>query len=160
MSRCASPHLVDQGGKVLGLIGTVVDISAQRNAMRSLAQARDAAESATRAKSAFLATMSHEIRTPMNGIIGMAELLAAAPLGHEANESTRTILESSRALLDIIDDILDLSKIEADRLDIDSTSTPIWQLLESICASLHMTALAQDVELNLMIMHLRFPATC
>lgn len=88
----------------------------QRN--NDLNDARIAAESADRAKSEFLANMSHEIRTPMNGILGMAELMSESDLGQDEKEYLATIRDSSHALLKIINDILDLSRLEAGRMAI------------------------------------------
>ena len=84
-----------------------------------LAEASRAAAQASRAKSAFLANMSHEIRTPMNGVLGMAELLQATPLNEQQLKFARTIRGSARALMGLLNDILDLSKIEAGRLRLD-----------------------------------------
>ena len=94
------------------------DITDAKAQQAELAAARQVAEAASRAKSHFLATMSHEIRTPMNGVIGVAELLADTALDLVQRDYVATIVESGRALLTIINDVLDLSKLEAGRMDL------------------------------------------
>ena len=107
-----SDHVTPDGGRV----GLRTDITMLREQQVALDAARKAAEAANRAKSAFLANMSHEIRTPMNGVVGMAELLCDTALTEEQRLFAETIRSSGEALLVIINDILDYSKIEADRL--------------------------------------------
>lgn len=94
------------------------DVTEQRRAELQLAEARDQAEAANRAKGRFLATMSHEIRTPMNGILGMASLLQDTAQTPEQQTYVRAIDQSARTLLALIDEILDFSKIEAGKLEL------------------------------------------
>ncbi|WP_054008411.1 hybrid sensor histidine kinase/response regulator [Cypionkella psychrotolerans] len=94
------------------------DITQAKAHAAELAQARTAAEAAAQVKSQFLATMNHEIRTPMNGVIGVAELLKETPLDPVQRQYVSTIVDSSRALLTIINDVLDLSKLQAGKFDL------------------------------------------
>jgi signal transduction histidine kinase/HPt (histidine-containing phosphotransfer) domain-containing protein len=108
-----------------------------------------AAESASKLKSAFLATMSHEIRTPMNGVLGMLELLDLSPLSAEQREMLDTARDSAGTLLHIIDDILDFSKIEAGRMDIERQPIDIHSLLEGVAETLAPAARKKGIVLNL-----------
>jgi two-component system sensor histidine kinase/response regulator len=112
--------------------GFAEDITALKLAEEGLREGRDAAQAASRAKSDFLANMSHEIRTPMNGVLGMAELLLLSELAPRQREYCETILQSSRGLLTIIDDILDFSRIEAGRLDLAPRTTDLVDSVEQV----------------------------
>ena len=128
-----SDHVTPDGGRV----GLRTDITQLRDQQTALEAARTAAEAVSRAKSAFLANMSHEIRTPMNGVVGMAELLCDTSLSEEQRLFAETIRSSGEALLVIINDILDYSKLEAERMalhpepfDLERTIHEVTMLLQ------------------------------
>jgi len=112
--------------------GYWVDISSLIEAERTLREARDAAESANRAKSAFLAAMSHEIRTPMNAILGMVELLEISTTNREHRDMLGVINASSQSLLQILNDVLDLSKVEAGHLTLAPAPSSLGELIRSV----------------------------
>lgn len=127
------------------------DVTESRAARQQLVRAKAEAESASRAKSAFLATMSHEIRTPMNGVIGMIEVLGQSELSQDQWNIISTIRESATSLLRIIDDILDFSKIEAGRMEIEQAPVSLRALLHSLQGSLQPVAEKARVELSALV---------
>ena len=127
------------------------DVNRHDQLEQQLLQAKQAAESAALAKGEFLATMSHEIRTPLNGIIPMLDLVARGSLAPDQREMLRTAHESSQQLLRIVDDILDYSKLEANRLELEITSFNLRELLEAVLQLMQRPAEGKGLRLELNI---------
>ncbi len=124
------------------------DITTNIRYEQELKEARDRSEAANRAKSSFLANMSHELRTPMNGVVGMADLLQDGTLDDDQQLYVDTIKSSGEALLIIINDVLDYSKVEAGKLQLHPEPFDLLQTVEEICTLLRPTATAKDLKLN------------
>ncbi|GAA2030067.1 hypothetical protein GCM10009740_19660 [Terrabacter terrae] len=131
--------------QITAIFGSVAD---RERTAEHLAQARDAAMGASRAKSQFLATMSHEIRTPLNGVIGLAELLGRTELTPHQRRLSDGIDQAGRVLLALVNDILDLSKIEAGRLDLESVDFDPTAVLEGSVALLAERGRAKSLDLS------------
>ena len=136
----------DPSGRLLYLEGLALDITAQREAARALAEAKEAADLANRAKSQFLASMSHELRTPLNGILGYTQILARdASLGPSQHRGVEVIHQSAEHLLGLINDVLDLSKVEAGRLELHPSPCDLPALLAGVAELLGPRANAQGL---------------
>ncbi|MCP4756699.1 MAG: response regulator [Proteobacteria bacterium] len=136
----------DKNGNILHYEGMMMDITERRKRAQA-ERAREAAEAATRAKSEFLANMSHEIRTPMNAILGMAELLSETGLSKEQQDYVQTCKSSSEMLLSIINDILDISKIEAGQIELESIAFDLRDLVEDVGKIMAFRAREKGLEL-------------
>ncbi len=137
----------DAAARPTRMIGTLIDISDRKLVEAQLVEAKEAAESASRAKSDFLAMMSHEIRTPLNGVLGFADLLGGTTLQENQREYVHTIRESGSNLLHVLNDILDYSKIEAGKLALDSQPTVLREVVESAAETFRAKADAKGLDL-------------
>ncbi|MCA0997587.1 PAS-domain containing protein [Alloyangia pacifica] len=130
-----------------GRVGLRIDITEAKRIQQELEEARQRAETASHAKSTFLANMSHEIRTPMNGVVGMAALLMDSALSEEQRLYAETIRSSGEALLLIINDILDYSKIEADRMALCAEAFDLERAIHEVALLLQPAAREKGVAL-------------
>ncbi len=161
--------VLDDEGRVTGWTGVNSDITEQKATVQELASrvadleslraeqaelatqlkaAKLEAEKGNRSKSDFLANMSHEIRTPMNGVLGMADVLMSGDLSDEQRAYVTTIQESGKALLSIINDILDLSKLEAGKVELDEKPLDVRKVAEAVTRLMTPRADAKGLELN------------
>nr|WP_202923572.1 ATP-binding protein [Pseudoxanthomonas mexicana] len=134
-----------------GRDGLQRDLQRHDRLEQELLRAKQAAESAAMAKGEFLATMSHEIRTPLNGIVPMLEMLSRAPLAPDQREMLSTATASSHQLLRIVDDILDYSKLEANKLDLEITGFNLRELLDSVLQLMYRPAENKGLRLSLQL---------
>jgi PAS domain S-box-containing protein len=140
--------LRDEKGEVVGIFGIARDITARKLAEIEMQHAKEASENANRAKTEFLANMSHEIRTPLNGIIGMTDLMRGTPLNSEQKDFIETIHSSGENLLAIINDVLDFSKIEFGKLELDFHAFSLLDLVHDVVGLLNFRALNKKLELK------------
>jgi PAS domain S-box-containing protein len=146
----------DEQGNPLRVVGAYVDITDRKHHQAQLEEAVNAAQSATRAKSDFLATMSHELRTPLNGILGMAQMLQLPQVEEPARRDyARTILTSGQSLMRLLNDILDLSKVEAGRLELDQSVFDLKQLMADTTLAFEDLAHSKGLALETNYCHLR-----
>lgn len=148
-SYFAFPVMEDNAAVALG--GLLVDMSERDRAERMLFEAKEAAEQASKAKTDFLANMSHEIRTPLNGVIGMADLLLRTRLSSEQASMAAAIKTSGDSLLTVLNDVLDISKIEAGKMALESIPFQLRDVLFEAVRSLTPIAYKKSLELILHI---------
>jgi PAS domain S-box-containing protein len=141
----------NESGHVGRIVGALQNVTERKQAEAALRASMEQAEAATRAKSAFLATMSHEIRTPLNGVLGMAQAMERDELSARQRDRLEVIRQSGEALLAILNDVLDLSKIEAGKLVLEEAEFDIDQLAQGAHGTFSATAQAKGLEFDLHI---------
>ncbi len=141
-------QFIKRGGKVKGVVNIFRDITERRRVLGELTTAKKEAEAANRAKSEFLANMSHEIRTPLTAILGFADVLTDGATDQGSAEAARTIRRNGDHLLRIIDDILDLSKIESGKLQVARTEVSPAEIVENVISLMRVPAEAKNLSLS------------
>lgn len=144
---CNVRMIFNKANKPIELEGVIRDISELKKANQNLLNAKELAEKSLKVKETFLANMSHEIRTPMNGIIGMIDLLASTHLDVEQREYVETVKKSSQTLLNILNDILDLSKIEAGKMKLRKIPLRLKSVLEKLVGLYTQQAKSNQINL-------------
>jgi len=149
--RANAQIIRDPHNRPVKAIGSLREVTQQKQAEEAILKAKEKAENADKAKSAFLATMSHEIRTPMNAVIGLTQILMRTDLDEEQREYIKVIESSGKGLLEIIDDILDYSKIEADKLELKPARVNPAKILEECIETMAQPAHRKNLDLALNI---------
>lgn len=142
--------ILREDNTIIGLLGISEDVTDQRNYEKLLKKSKQMAEEANNAKSTFLANMSHEIRTPMNGILGFIQLLADTDLTAEQRDFVEEAQKSSEILLALLNDILDLSKIEAGKISMENISFNVRYVLEDVGTLASSNAAIKGLEINVL----------
>jgi len=153
--RIVSWHNVpvrNAAGTAIGKLWLCIDVTEPRRAAEQLLQAKEKAEAASRSKTEFLATVSHELRTPMNGVLGNLTLLADASLPAEEKRLADVARRSAETLLRLLDDILDLSKLEARRIDLEEADCALPQLIDGVLEVLRPNATDKGLDLSARLM--------
>lgn len=141
----------DQNAKDLLVDGVIEDITEHKKAREGLLHAKLAAEAANTAKSMFLANMSHEVRTPMNAVIGMLDLTLETELNEDQKDNLLTAKEAADNLLNLLNDILDISRAEAGKINLERTDFNLWKMVESVIKGLSVLANKKNIQLNFSI---------
>jgi PAS domain S-box-containing protein len=144
--RSRTSPIRDQSGKLVRIVGIAEEITERKRYEQELIHAREGADAANRTKSRFLANMSHEIRTPMNGVIGMLQLILTTDITAEQRRFATVAQTSGLALLSLINDILDLSKIEARKIVLENLSFNLRDTVEDVVQSMQTQASAKGLD--------------
>lgn len=148
----------DTQHKIVGIQGTMQDITDRLHTEQRLLEAKQQAEQATRVKSEFLANMSHEIRTPMNAIIGLVELCLNSKINVKQRDYLERVETASRSLMTIIDDILDFSKMEAGKLNLESTPFLLEEVLDNVFSTMSELCASKGIKLIIPPAHQNYHA--
>lgn len=140
--------VINTDKRIIGFDGVVRDITFLKKSSEELERARDLAEHSLKVKDQFLANMSHEIRTPMNGLIAMIDLLADTRLDEEQTDYVHTVKNSSSVLLDLLNDILDLAKLQAGKMELHTSPVRILNTFEKIHALFYQKAKSKGLDFN------------
>lgn len=139
--------LKDAHGNITGSVGIMQDITQRKRVEQILLKSKIAAEEANNSKSLFLANMSHEVRTPMNTILGLVDLTLDTQLSAEQRDNLTTIKNAGDVLLSLLNDILDLSRVEAGKIQLENIEINIPNILQSVCKGLEVLARNKKIEL-------------
>jgi PAS domain S-box-containing protein len=141
----------DMEGKIVGSISIMSDVSSQKQTQKILLEAKKAAEAASEAKTMFLANMSHEVRTPMNTILGMVDLTLDTELNAEQRDNLLTVKNAADILLSLLNDILDLSRVEAGKIQLEDIEINIERIVRSVCKTMDILAYNKGLSLQWVI---------